>query len=873
MDDIGSDASVLMHGYWQDPFGISQSVKIGPTISLGIDIIFAEFIETGLPSGFQFAGGLVIGSVTATVALSINIDPTKNFLSTAVSQLALSDVLSFAHDALHIPIPVSSVPNFLIFKNVTFSIAPNGGQIGTIVVPQGIAFAATMVLFSEELSVSVTLDQVVSIHGELAALTIGPLSVQGLNGGNCMVDGQFGSSVQHVLVDGAINLLGEQEGVNIEITMNPFQLSFNISSNFMGLIAYNILAKSSGNLSKPQDIDVELTASFQQSLMQMIASKVSDKLVDEAENTKSIQDAQNRVNDAEQKYNQDVAAAKADVAKAQAAWTAVSAKVQSTINSAKQSVAASLQALNTAQANYDAAFVKADAGLRKAQGDFNAATQAATAALQATQTKGAQDIAVAQAALTAVVNAQFKSANDAVQAAQANVDALNAEIADTQTQISSLTGSMGFVVAQNPTHPEINAVHEMLKKVSVAHALAGLVDHSGDRDFTVNQYGGISVPAVTRELFSFFGINVDPAGVVSSITSSVTSGWGTVSGGVSGAFGSAVSGANGFFNTFSNAFGSGIQNAISAAEATTAAAAKAAAEAAEHAAQEAIEQAEEAAEAAAEKAKQLAEEAAQAAKQLAQEIYAGAKESYQLAQLVAKLAALEAALAAAQAALTAAKAALAAAQDVTNNTVIAAAQAALDAAKAASAAAISAAEAEVNAVKTGAEAVALAGAKAAVDAIKTGGEATILATATAASTAAQVALDVAQAAVNGLSTSAQYVAFKAAQEALQGASTGADYIAFQAAEQSLEAAKKSQELGGKILKAIQGDDILDIQRIDLSGSLRKIEAGTSLFAADVYGRFLGKDFHLTLDFNPRNAGDLIAGLFKNFWQELVNSLA
>ena len=46
---IGASATAQMHGYWTNPIGLGDQVKIGPDVALSIDIIFAQFVSTGTP--------------------------------------------------------------------------------------------------------------------------------------------------------------------------------------------------------------------------------------------------------------------------------------------------------------------------------------------------------------------------------------------------------------------------------------------------------------------------------------------------------------------------------------------------------------------------------------------------------------------------------------------------------------------------------------------------------------------------------------------------------------------------------------------------------------------------------------------------------
>ena len=46
---IGADATGQMSGWWVNPFGISQNVKVGPNLGLSISILYAQFLSTGTP--------------------------------------------------------------------------------------------------------------------------------------------------------------------------------------------------------------------------------------------------------------------------------------------------------------------------------------------------------------------------------------------------------------------------------------------------------------------------------------------------------------------------------------------------------------------------------------------------------------------------------------------------------------------------------------------------------------------------------------------------------------------------------------------------------------------------------------------------------
>jgi hypothetical protein len=61
LDLIEGTATGQMHGYWNNPFGISDAIKIGPDLILGVDIIFAQFVTTGcVPRKYSFPNMTVL---------------------------------------------------------------------------------------------------------------------------------------------------------------------------------------------------------------------------------------------------------------------------------------------------------------------------------------------------------------------------------------------------------------------------------------------------------------------------------------------------------------------------------------------------------------------------------------------------------------------------------------------------------------------------------------------------------------------------------------------------------------------------------------------------------------------------------------------
>ena len=60
-----------MLGYWVNPFGISDNLRIGPSLALKVDIVLAQFLATGTVGGFGFSGALQFGKISAQLEFDI----------------------------------------------------------------------------------------------------------------------------------------------------------------------------------------------------------------------------------------------------------------------------------------------------------------------------------------------------------------------------------------------------------------------------------------------------------------------------------------------------------------------------------------------------------------------------------------------------------------------------------------------------------------------------------------------------------------------------------------------------------------------------------------------------------------------------------
>lgn len=79
------NVSASMDGYWVDPFGLGDQVRIGNELLMNLGIILPQFFVTGVPSEFGFKGGIAVGDRSVQMAVSISEDPERMWPPTTAS--------------------------------------------------------------------------------------------------------------------------------------------------------------------------------------------------------------------------------------------------------------------------------------------------------------------------------------------------------------------------------------------------------------------------------------------------------------------------------------------------------------------------------------------------------------------------------------------------------------------------------------------------------------------------------------------------------------------------------------------------------------------------------------------------------------------
>ncbi len=404
----GASGSGTMKNYWINPFGVN-GLKIGPALALELGILYPQFLSTGTPSSFGFAGGLALGDVTANMAVKISEDPTEEILYGELEELSPANLVSFAKQVSNLKLPANAVPNFFELQELKIYCAPAGGSIGTITFEPGFSFACDLVLFGKRASAYTRIsDDGVVAKGHLDKLEIGPLKVSGEQGKNAELDLELTMAKQSILIDGEIEFLGSSSGIYVNISNQG--IDFHFDQSFVGLLTYQIDGLSKGTIAKPASLDFLLSGEFDNQLTAYLKNDLAQKIhaaihVVETDINKAKKD----VEKAEQVYKAEFDKAKKSLDKAQVDASRYLKQCQQAVTLEKKKFTQSLDKAKVDVANakkiYDKAFNDAEKVISKAQGDYDNGMRSAQNAVSKAQRdydtamkKAQSDVSKAQAA-------------------------------------------------------------------------------------------------------------------------------------------------------------------------------------------------------------------------------------------------------------------------------------------------------------------------------------------------------------------------------------------------------------------------------------------------------------------------------------------
>ncbi len=413
-----ASASVTMKNWWKTPFGI-HGLKIGPHAAVEVGIIYATFPEIG-PSTFGIAGGLAIGNTIVEMAVKISENPMEEILVGKLDNLKPAQLINFATQM--IPLNIPTTPNFFEIKKLELYCAPAGGTIGTIVYKPGFSFSGDIVIAGKEIQAYTRIsDTAIVAKGMLDNMTLGPLTIKGEKGKNAKVDMEISTEKQSLMIDGAFDFLGLEEGLYVDIS--NYGVHFKFEQNFADKLTFEIQGDSTGKLSKPETMNFKLSGAMQNDIVDYLKTTVTQKINDTTKATDTkIDTAQKKVDAAKKTFDAAVQKAQQDLDNAKAKADDLLKKETDNLNAVKdswnQKISDAQGKLDQAKATYDRVFQAAQDKVNQTQQAYNDGVNAAKTKLDQAQRTYNNGISAAQDK----VNSTQRAWDNSMGAAQRKVD-------------------------------------------------------------------------------------------------------------------------------------------------------------------------------------------------------------------------------------------------------------------------------------------------------------------------------------------------------------------------------------------------------------------------------------------------------------------
>ncbi|KAJ7831045.1 hypothetical protein B0H14DRAFT_3714131, partial [Mycena olivaceomarginata] len=277
LDDTGASAAAEMKGWWVKPFGV-ENLKIGPTVALSLEIRYAQFLLTGIPSGFGVAGGLMIGRVEARIAINISEHPTRQMLSASLKKLSISDLVTFAGELLQQNIP-NIGDDLITFEELDIYVCPFGIILGKISYPRGFSLHARMMLFQKSAHIRCVIDSAqksIYIAGRMENFELGPLSLRGSEGPHAKLECHIGVSKQKLTLHGVLSLFQMEVLTRVELQFMPQpRLDLDMRLRFGTLCDFRLAAKLVGSVgTNLSDADFSLHAELRMNIRKYMVQQI-----------------------------------------------------------------------------------------------------------------------------------------------------------------------------------------------------------------------------------------------------------------------------------------------------------------------------------------------------------------------------------------------------------------------------------------------------------------------------------------------------------------------------------------------------------------------------------------------------------------------
>ncbi|KDQ13587.1 hypothetical protein BOTBODRAFT_175576 [Botryobasidium botryosum FD-172 SS1] len=448
-------------GGWNNPFGLSDQLTVGPDLALSISLCYA----TG-PSGLGFVGGLGIGKTSGNLAFQVDEIPSHELLYARIENLDIHDLVEMANEITHHEL--IKPPNVVQFELVELYICPAGVTIGNLVYKPGFSFSSKITFFGIKSETLVNIgDGGIHCYGALENFKIGNfIEIKGAVGDKATFDLELNSTKQGGSINGMIYIFGITAKVLATLELHPtltfefeFDLSFDEIFDFTvkggPVIAHN---ETSCDATKS---DYKLTAEFHLKIRDHIGQKLNAMFAEQARKDREEADAARAAVDQEHaKWQAKVDEEQKKLDDAYAAWQKKSDEAHAKHQAA---IAAHETELNRLQGNLDNEASKLKLGTAAAEAKLSAAmarqeanTREKENNLRSERQRVDDKLRKAHADLdeaTQKMHNGFGNAEHNIDVAQQKVDSLKASIEDISGHIQSCENAHWYDVPAKAAIP------------------------------------------------------------------------------------------------------------------------------------------------------------------------------------------------------------------------------------------------------------------------------------------------------------------------------------------------------------------------------------------------------------------------------------
>ncbi|KZS92230.1 hypothetical protein SISNIDRAFT_455988 [Sistotremastrum niveocremeum HHB9708] len=459
-------------GGWNDPFGMSEDITVGPNLALKVGIIYETFLEQG-PSELGFVGGFLIGKTGGQLAFQVSDIPSQEFLYIEVTNLDLQNLTDFANTIaprLRLPQP----PNVMEFEDVKAYVCSTGVTIGTLVYPPGFSFSAKVRLFGIKADATLEIGNG-GFHcsGGIDPFSLagGAISVAGYKTDRASYDLEFTRDELGGTIDGVIKLFGLECKMSGTLQMHPqliidFQFELDFGTIFQFIVHAGPMSElSEGASDVTQHDSYQLTAEFHSELRDHVSEQISQMFKDVEKKAQEAADEEKA--ELEQKrlaWEAEVDAKQKELDELMAVWTKKNdethAKLDQTMADYLAKIAELQGALDTAAAKLKAGIAEKQASLSAANADREAKMRDEENSLRAKRVEWDAKLQDAHQKLDTATNALHSGFGDVehdVDVARQKVDSLQNSINDINNHISNAENAHWWDLAAKASLPGLFA--------------------------------------------------------------------------------------------------------------------------------------------------------------------------------------------------------------------------------------------------------------------------------------------------------------------------------------------------------------------------------------------------------------------------------